>query len=170
MQAACRQERQRKQRVGFAAGCKGGRTCRDWGKNGPAEERPRPRGWTGPRGRQPKRLTLEARRHDRRLTGRTAVSDAARRGTNAQWEVLPCRFAGRFCPGKKRGSNRSWSLMIGPKPNRKYGSGAREEEMRRPGWIAVAGGEYDQDPVSQEAGPREEETERLHQRQEQYRF
>ena len=128
MQAACRQERQRKQRVGFAAGYKGGRTCWDWGKNGPAEERPRPRGWTGPRGRQPKRLTLEARRHDRRLTGRTAVSDAARRGTNAQWEVLPCRFAGRFCPGKKRGSNRSWSLMIGPKPNRKWG---REQGRRR---------------------------------------
>ena len=37
--------------------------------------------------------------------------------TNAQSEMLPCRKYGRMA--KKRGSNRSWSLMIGPKPNRK---------------------------------------------------
>ncbi len=61
--------------------------------------------------------------------------------------------------GKKRGSNRSWSPMIGPKPNLVWSS-AREEEMRRTRWTQAEGGGYDLDPVSPNAGPREEDTER----------
>jgi hypothetical protein len=37
-------------------------------------------------------------------------------------------------------------------------------------WTRAEGGGYGRDPVSQEAGPREEDTERLHQRHWQYRF
>ena len=46
----------------------------------------------------------------------------------------------------------------------KVGPCAREEDMRRTGWTQAEGGGYGLSPVSQEAGPREEDTERLQQR------
>ena len=49
--------------------------------------------------------------------------------------------------------------MLGPKPNLVWSS-AREEEMRRTRWTQAEGGGYDLDPVSPNAGPREEDTER----------
>jgi len=61
---------------------------------------------------------------------------------------------------KKRGSNRSWSLMIGPKPNRKFWSGAREEDKRLTGWTKTEGGGFGFNPGVGNAGPREEDTER----------
>lgn len=47
---------------------------------------------------------------------------------------------------------------------------AREEDLRPTGWALAEGGGYGQNPVSSNAGPREEDTERRRVDKDEYRF
>jgi hypothetical protein len=59
--------------------------------------------------------------------GNAAMQNPDRRG------IYSARAAKLAQAAKKRGSNRSWSLMIGPKPNLKFWPDAREEDMHQTG-------------------------------------
>jgi len=116
-----------------------------------------PEGMGGAVGLWPGPLTLEGTgHHERRRCYQYPAPQLGSQTLNGKC----CHAESRAMNGKKRGSNRSWSLMIGPKPNRKFWPCAREEDKRLTGLTKTEGGGFGFNPGVGNAGPREEVTER----------
>ena len=112
--------------------CRAG--CADFRKKGPRNREAPPEGRGGARGFRPGPLTLEGGGHHEPAVECSICERQADHKRSMGSAAMQKRWAGK--PGlarKKRGSNRSWSLMIGPKPNLKCGPTQGRRICVRPG-------------------------------------